>query len=88
MSACWGLERAGYVVDFLAGSSIGALIGSLMGLGLNADEIEVQLKRIWAPNMSTSWLTGRRRISLGLEHILDTIRDIVGDRMMSDLCFR
>ena len=43
------LERAGYVVDFLAGSSIGALIGSLMGLGLNADEIEVQLKRIWAP---------------------------------------
>jgi Predicted esterase of the alpha-beta hydrolase superfamily len=43
------LERAGYIVDFLAGSSIGALIGSLMGLGLNADEIEVQLKRIWAP---------------------------------------
>ena len=81
------LERAGYVVDFLAGSSIGALIGSLMGLGLNADEIEVQLKRIWAPK-HVDLLADRspEGISLGLEHILDTIRDIVGDRMMSDLC--
>ena len=81
------LERAGYVVDFLAGSSIGALIGSLMGLGLNADEIEVQLKRIWAPE-HVDLLADRspEGISLGLEHILDTIRDIVGDRMMSDLC--
>jgi NTE family protein len=81
------LERAGYVVDFLAGSSIGALIGSLMGLGLNADEIEVQLKRIWAPE-HVDLLADRspEGISVGLEHILGTIRDIVGDRMMSDLC--
>jgi predicted acylesterase/phospholipase RssA len=47
----------------------------------------VQLKRIWAPK-HVDLLADRspEGISLGLEHILDTIRDIVGDRMMSDLC--
>ena len=81
------LKRAGYVVDFLAGSSIGALIGSLLGLGLNVDEIEVQLKRIWAPeHVDLLADLSPEGISVGLERILHTIRDIVGDRMMSDLC--
>jgi predicted acylesterase/phospholipase RssA/CRP-like cAMP-binding protein len=81
------LERAGYVVDFLAGSSIGGLIGGLMGLGLNADEIKVQLKRIWTPEYVDRLADlSSEGISLGLARILDTIRNIFGDRMMSDLC--
>jgi NTE family protein len=81
------LRRAGYVVDFLAGSSIGALIGSLLGLGLNVDDIEVQLKRIWAPeHVDLLADLSPEGISVGLERILRTIKDIVGDRMMSDLC--
>ena len=81
------LESAGYVIDFVAGSSIGALIGALMGLGLNADEIEVQLKRIWTPeHVDLLADLSPEGISVGLERILDTIRDIVGDRMISDLC--
>jgi predicted acylesterase/phospholipase RssA/CRP-like cAMP-binding protein len=81
------LKRAGYVVDFLAGSSIGALIGSLVGLGLNADEIEVQLKRIWAPeHVDLLADLSPEGISVGLERILHTVKEIVGDRMMSDLC--
>jgi NTE family protein len=81
------LERAGYVVDFLAGSSIGGLIGGLMGLGLNADEIKAQLKRIWAPeHVDRLGDLSPEGASLGLAGILDTIRDIFGERMMSDLC--
>jgi len=81
------LERAGYIVDFLAGSSIGGLIGGLMGLGLNADEIKVQLKRIWTPeHVDRLADLSSEGISLGLERILDTIRNIFRDRMMSDLC--
>jgi NTE family protein len=59
-----------------------------MGLGLNADEIGMQLERIWAPE-HVDLLANRspEGISVGLEHIFETIRDIVGDRMMSDLCF-
>jgi NTE family protein len=59
-----------------------------MGLGLNADEIGMQLKRIWAPE-HVDLLANRspEGISVGLEHIFEAIRDIVGDRMMSDLCF-
>jgi NTE family protein len=81
------LERAGYVVDFLAGSSIGGLIGGLMGLGLNADEIKVQLKRIWTPeHVDRLADLSPEGISLGLARILDTIRNIFGERMISDLC--
>ena len=43
------LQRAGYVVDFVAGSSIGGLIGGLMGLEMDADAIDRQLKRVWSP---------------------------------------
>jgi NTE family protein len=81
------LERAGYVVDFLAGCSIGGLIGGLMGLGLNADEIKAQLKRIWAPeHVDRLADLSSEGISLGLASILDTIKNIFGERMMADLC--
>jgi NTE family protein len=43
------LQRAGYVVDFVAGSSIGGLIGGLMGLETDAEAIDRQLKRAWSP---------------------------------------
>jgi NTE family protein len=81
------LERAGYVVDFLAGSSIGGLIGGLMGLGLNSDEVKVQLNRICAPEHVDHLADlSPEGISLGLARILDTIKNIFGERMMADLC--
>jgi NTE family protein len=81
------LERAGYVIDFLAGSSIGGLIGGLMGLGLNADEIKAQLMRIWTPeHVDRLADLSPEGISLGLARILDTIKNIFGERMMADLC--
>jgi len=80
------LQRAGYAVDFVAGSSIGALIGALMGLRINTSEVERQLKHIWSPehvellpNVSSDG------ISVGLEHVLQTVKNNFGDRSITDL---
>src|SRR5207249_1204122 len=39
------LEEAGYVVDYVAGSSIGAIIGAYLALGSGAGEIDATLRR-------------------------------------------
>jgi NTE family protein len=80
------LQRAGYVVDFVAGSSIGGLIGGLMGLGLDPDALDVQLKRTWSPeHVELLTILSPEGMSAGLERVLETVREIFGDRMMSDL---
>jgi NTE family protein len=38
------LQRAGYTIDFLAGSSIGAWVAAWLALGMDADEIERTLR--------------------------------------------
>jgi NTE family protein len=43
------LEEAGYAVDCVAGSSIGAIVGALLGLGLDAAEIDARLRRAFSP---------------------------------------
>ncbi len=43
------LEEAGYVVDCVAGASIGAIVGALLALGLDAGEIDARLGRAFSP---------------------------------------
>jgi len=43
------LEQAGYVVDYVAGASIGAIVGALVCLGLDAAEIDARLRRAFSP---------------------------------------
>lgn len=38
------LQRAGYTIDYVAGSSIGAWVGAWLALGMNADTIEQTLR--------------------------------------------
>jgi len=43
------LERLGIPIDYIAGTSMGAIVGALYSLGLTADEIEVELTTVdWA----------------------------------------
>jgi NTE family protein len=44
------LEEAGYAVDCVAGASIGAIVGALLGLGLDSHEIEERLRRTFNPD--------------------------------------
>jgi NTE family protein len=80
------LQRAGYAIDFVAGSSVGALVGALLGLRIDTDEIGRQLKHIWSPehvellpNVSSDGF------SVGLERILKAVKDCFGDRSVTDL---
>lgn len=43
------LERAGYTVDYAAGSSIGALVSIWIAMGLTADEIERRMRETFSP---------------------------------------
>jgi NTE family protein len=80
------LQRAGYAVDYVAGSSIGGLIGGLMGLGMDADAIDRQLRRVWSPeHVDLLADLSQEGLSAGLERAFATIKDIFGDRLMSEL---
>ena len=43
------LERAGYTIDYVGGSSIGAIVGSYVALGMSAAEIEATLRAAFTP---------------------------------------
>jgi predicted acylesterase/phospholipase RssA/CRP-like cAMP-binding protein len=43
------LEDAGHVVDCVAGSSIGAIVGTWLGLGLRAAEVEAAMRATFTP---------------------------------------
>ena len=80
------LQRSGYVVDFVAGSSIGGLIGGLMGLGMDADDVGTQLERVWSPeHVELLTVLSPEGLSAGLERVFETIKDVFGGRMISDL---
>ena len=60
------LERAGYVVDAVAGSSIGAWIGAWVALGHDADGVERLMREhlgadAVADDLPARWAGGRRR---------------------------
>ena len=70
------LERAGHAVDFVAGSSLGALVGALMGLRTDAGEVERQLRQIWSPdNVNLLPNLSPDGVSVGLERVLEAVKD-------------
>jgi NTE family protein len=80
------LERAGHAVDFVAGSSLGALVGALMGLRTDAGEVERQLKQIWSPdNVNLLPNLSPDGVSVGLGRVLEAVKAHFGDRSMTDL---
>jgi CRP-like cAMP-binding protein len=45
------LEEAGYTVDVVAGSSIGAVVGACLGMGMSASEIDAVLRQRFSPEV-------------------------------------
>jgi NTE family protein len=43
------LERAGYTIDYVGGSSIGAIVGAYVALGMSAAEIDATLREAFTP---------------------------------------
>ncbi len=79
------LEQAGYVVDCVAGSSIGAIVGTYLALGRDAAQIEDTLRGAFDPpavaEIFRISLSGR---SSGLEVMTRLLRETTGERMFAD----
>ncbi len=79
------LEEAGYVVDCVAGSSIGAIVGTCLALGASAAEIEATLRGAFDPpavaEIFKTSLSGR---SSGLEVMTKLLRQTTADRTFAD----
>jgi NTE family protein len=79
------LEEAGYVVDYVAGSSIGAIVGTQLALGADAAEIDQTLRHMFEPpnvaEMFKMSLSGR---SAGLELMTKLLRETTGEKAFAD----
>ena len=80
------LEEAGYTVDFVAGSSIGAMVGSWLGLGKKAAEIEAIMRAAFVPdNVAAMFKLSMSGMSSGLEVHTKVCRETTQDRDFADL---
>ncbi|MBV9165008.1 MAG: patatin-like phospholipase family protein [Solirubrobacterales bacterium] len=79
------LEEAGYIIDCVAGSSIGAIVGAYLALGANAVRIEQVLRAMYdratvAELFKTS-LAGR---STGIELMTRLLRETTEEKTFAD----
>jgi NTE family protein len=81
------LEEAGYVVDYVSGSSIGAIVGAYLALGKNAAEIDAALRGAFdADNVAQLFKTsmGGSGGSSGLEAMTKLMRESTAERSFAD----
>lgn len=80
------LDEAGYVVDCVSGSSIGAMVGSWLALGMSAAEIDATMRHAFRPDVVDEIfrlsLTGR---STGVDTMTEVLRESTGDRTFEDV---
>jgi predicted acylesterase/phospholipase RssA/CRP-like cAMP-binding protein len=80
------LEESGYTVDCVAGSSIGAIVGSWLALGMDSGAIEATMRQTFRPEIVEQIfklsLTGA---STGLETMTNVMRETTEDKSFADL---
>lgn len=80
------LTEAGYTVDCVSGSSIGAMIGSWLALGMSVAEIDATMRHAFRPEVVAEIfklsLTGR---STGLETMTEVLRESTADKTFDDV---
>jgi NTE family protein len=81
------LEEAGYVVDYVSGSSIGAIVGAYLALGMDAAAIDATLRGAFdADNVAQLFKTsmGGSGGSSGLEAMTKLMRESTAERSFAD----
>jgi NTE family protein len=81
------LEEAGYVVDYVSGSSIGAIVGAYVALGMDAAAIDAALRGAFdADNVAQLFQTsmGGSGGSSGLEAMSRLMRESTAERSFAD----
>jgi len=79
------LEQAGYVVDCVAGSSIGAMVATYLALGANAAQIDATLRGAFdAAAVAEIFKTSLAGRGGGLEVMTRLLRDTTKERTFAD----
>jgi predicted acylesterase/phospholipase RssA/CRP-like cAMP-binding protein len=82
------LTEAGYAVDCVAGSSIGAIVGAWLGLGMSVAELEETMRYGFRPEVVADIfklsMSGR---SSGLETMEQMLRETTCERTFADLAY-
>jgi predicted acylesterase/phospholipase RssA/CRP-like cAMP-binding protein len=80
------LESAGYTVDCVAGSSIGAMVGSWIGLGRRAAEVEQTMRDAFHPEkVAAMFKLSMAGLSSGLDVHTRICRETTNDCTFADL---
>jgi NTE family protein len=79
------LEEAGYVVDYVSGSSIGAIVGAYLALGMDAAEIDATLRGTFdADNVAELFKTSLGGGGSALEAMSRLMRESTAERSFAD----
>lgn len=80
------LEQAGIPIDYIAGSSIGAMVGSFLAMGMNAATIAEQLKGIWsAETVAELNVFSQEGHSVGLQTVMKAAAAVTGELTFAHL---
>ena len=80
------LERAGYTVDCVAGSSIGAIVGTYLALGMDAASIDTALRDVFDPDtLEQIFKRAMSGGSTGAETTARKFREATAGRTFDDL---
>lgn len=80
------LEEEGYEVDFLAGSSMGAIVAAWYAQGLTAGEIDVTMREAFTPeNVTEMFKLSLGGASSGAAVLERVLRETTGERTFADL---
>jgi NTE family protein len=79
------LEQAGYTIDYVSGSSIGAIVGAYLALGMDSAEIDATLRGAFdADNVAELFKTSLSGGSSGLDAMTKLMRESTDDRTFAD----
>ena len=81
----YALEEAGYTVDAVAGSSIGAIVGSWLALGMSAAEIDATMRHAFRPEIvAETFKLSFSGTSSGVDAMADVFKETTQEKTFAD----
>ncbi len=86
IAVLYALEQAGYTVDYVAGSSIGAMVGCWLAMGKRAGEVETTMRSAFTPeNVAATFKLSLTGMSTGYTVMQQICRETTGNGSFADL---
>ena len=85
VGALYELEAAGYTVDYVAGSSIGAIVGACIAMGLDAPATHALLDGVFTPENVAEMFRMTLGGGGGLQTLTKVLQQAAGERTFDDL---